>query len=627
MKNLPKPIVAAAVVMILAHVALVVDGARRNGGVYDETVYPASGYAYWTTGDYRMNPEHPPLMKLWTGVAWLGADLKPTTRPGWTERLEWPWGLSMLYQSEIGPQSLLLRARVPVALLSAALALAVFLAARRLAGARAAAIALALYAFDPLTIAHGGLATTDLGAAAFYFVAATALPAALRRGGVLRVAAAGVAVGLSLASKFSTMPIVAVLIVWAAVESACAVREGGSASVSRRAGRPWLLAAAIGAAAAVTLLATYGPAGPSSFVDGLRFLGHHQESGHGAYAFGRYSATGWWWYFPAAWAVKTPLPILLLSLSGVALALARARSGFRTTTPMLLAMAAFAVPVLAAAIQIGVRHLLPLTPFLAVFGGLAAEGLLGAGLPGRAVFAAAATWLVGGTLLAHPLEMGYSNELARGPRGTWRVLADSNVDWGQDLPRLVAALRRQPLRRVYLGLAAAADPAAYGLPYCRIPSFGFVPPRYDEGPDPSGREWIAVSTTVLLDVMVEGHAAYAWLRERPMTAFVGTSIALYDITGDARAHRLVARTAMEFDDPEAARPALERLLELEPGRSETLQALARVEARLGRFAAAVARCEEAVAASPGRGVESLCEAIRKGPPSAPPPLVERVAPR
>jgi hypothetical protein len=156
------------------------------------------------------------------------------------------------------------------------------------------------------------------------------------------------------------------------------------------------------------------------------------------------------------------------------------------------------------------------------------------------------------------------------------LLADSNVDWGQDLPRLAEEVHRLPLKRLYLGYAGSADPAAYALPYCRIPSPGFAPPRYEDGPDPGGREWIAVSTTTLLDVMVEGHAAYRWLRERPMTRLVGTSIALYDVTGDAEAHRSLAATAVAFGDYEAAGPPLRRLVELQPENAGARQALERL---------------------------------------------------
>ncbi len=592
---------AIATLLLLVHAAFVLDGARNNGGVYDECVYPPAGLSYLKTADYRINPEHPPLLKLFTGLPWLGLGIAVAGRPGWAEAEEWTFGQDVLYRSGLPPQALLFRSRFMIALLSLALAATVFAVARRWSGDAAALAALALYALDPLAIAHGGLATTDLGAALFYFLAAIAIPWAIAGDGVVSLAGAGLALGAALASKFSTVPLAAGL---ALVSGVGAWREG------RRA-RPILRGLAIAMIAAGLVAFVYGPKGPAPFIDGVRFLRHHQETGHGTYAFGRYATSGWWWYFPAAWLVKTPIPILLASASGCAWVIARMRRRDAEASWTAVFVVLFAVPALASPIQIGVRHLLPLVPFLAVWGGGAVAHLVSTRPRARIAIAALGVWLALIPVFAHPYELAYSNELFGGPKRTWRVLADSNVDWGQDLPRLAAELKRQPLRRVYLAYEGSADPAAYGLRYCRIPSIGLAPAAYDDGLDPSGREWIAISTTTLLDVMVEGHAAYAWLRERPMTRLVGTSIALYDITGDAEANRRVAFTAISFGELDAAEPALRRVVELEPGKSGPLIELARVQASLGRWKDAVATCGIAEDLAPPQADFEPCRRIQQ----------------
>jgi tetratricopeptide repeat protein len=576
---------------VLVHLALVLHGASRHSAVFDEVVYPTSGYAYLTTGDYRMNPEHPPLVKLATGAAWLGTGLDARATPGWETRDQWLYGRSMIH-GEGRPQALLMRARSVIALLSAALAIGIFVVARRLAGEGAALAAVTLYVFDPLVVAHAGYATTDLGGAALGFAAAVALPWALSHEAPRwAIVPAGLALGGALAAKFSNLPLLAVV---AAVTATLARKAspGQRMAVVARAG-------GVVTIAAVTLTATYGPAGPWTYVRGVGMLGFHDEVGHPAYAFGRYVTSGWWWYFPAAWLVKTPIPILLATAAGVALALPRALRQPAWMAAMALPPMLTLGAAVASDLNIGVRHLLPIVPFLAVAGGAAAAAAWRRGLPARILVLALLGWLATGTLRVHPDETAYANETAGGADALWRRLADSNVDWGQDLPALRDAVGRFPLRRLYLGYFGTADPRAYGLRYCWISSMGMVDPVCEDGGDVSGREWIAISVTNLLDVYTEKHEVYAWLRERPFTAFPGRSIALFDVTGDGEAQRQLGISALRGGDPAVAEAVLSRAVEIAPEDAAGWIALAEALSRQGKAADAQAACARAEALRPG----------------------------
>jgi hypothetical protein len=577
----------------------------------DEIVYPTSGYAYLTTGDYRMNPEHPPLLKLWTGASWLGIGVDVRRMAGWSIGDQWSFGQDLLFGEGRPHRSMLWRARAMVALLSVAAAVAVFLAARRFGGDGAALLALALYALDPLVIGHAGLATTDVGGAALYFLASLAFPGAVLRGGALRTAGAGVVLGLALAAKFTNVLLLGVLAAVAALAAWKRVRVRGARAwfpVAERTAR-------VVAAGLVVLVASYGPAGPAVYLEGWRILGDHFAMGHQTFAFGRYSESGWWWYFPAAWAVKTPIPILVASASGAALVIAQGRRRPMRALILLLPPALALGSAMNASLNIGVRHLLSMTPFLAVAGGLAGAWAWRRGLAGRLPTIVLALWLAAGTSAVHPDEMAYANEVSGGPEALWRRLTDSNVDWGQDLPALADHIGRYPLRRLYLAYFGSADPAAYGLRYTWAPAAGPAPRRYDDGPDPSGREWIAISVTNLSDVFnyggaTGGHDAYAWLRERPFTAFPGRSIALYDITGNGEANLRLARTAMAFNEAQAAEPALRRAVELLPADGSARLDLARVLAALGRFEEAAAACDDATDLMGAEATEEFCGRVR-----------------
>src|SRR5262249_6966959 len=127
--------------------------------------------------------------------------------------------------------------------------------------------------------------------------------------------------------------------------------------------------------------------------------------------------------------------------------------------------------------NIGIRHLLPVYPFLSLVGAaLVARALRrrGEGLGARAV---AALWLLLPAVAAveairiHPFELSYFNPLCGGPEAGRRILSDSNVDWGLDLRRLKADLARRGIASptvAYFG----GDNVAYRL---GVPDFSAVP--------------------------------------------------------------------------------------------------------------------------------------------------------
>jgi len=249
-----------------------------------------------------------------------------------------------------------------------------------------------------------------------------------------------------------------------------------------------------------------------------------------------------------------------------------------------------------------------------VAGGLLAGALWSKGVVARAAIGIGALWLAFTTLSTHPDELAYANELGGGPARLWRHLADSNVDWGQDLPALAREVSKRPLRTLYLGYFGTADPRAQDLRYRWIPSMPMIEKRNEDGPDPEGREWIALSVTTLVEVYTTAdHESYRWLRERPFTAFPGSSIALFDITGDAPAHRKLGEVAIHFGEPEAAEQPLRRAVELDPRDAETRVRLAGVLATLARKPEAIAQCDEAERLRPEPAIQEPCAAIRAAP--------------
>jgi hypothetical protein len=214
---------------------------------------------------------------------------------------------------------------------------------------------------------------------------------------------------------------------------------------------------------------------PEAYLYGVAYT-HKTTLLRAAYLCGEFSDTGFRSYFPIAFAIKTPVPTMLLIVAGIAaIALRRARPARNGVLLVGLAtyVACYAATAVASNINIGHRHLLPLYPPLLVAAGAAAAWL--GTRAGRWLIGAALLWLVGANLYIHPHYLSYFNELIGGPARGHLYLADSNVDWGQDLKRLAAYARRHPGEKLKLAYFGAAIPTRYGFPVEMLPSFHGLP--------------------------------------------------------------------------------------------------------------------------------------------------------
>ena len=555
----------AGLALTALHGALVLHGASRHSATVDEVVYPAAGYARLVSRQPDVNVEHPPLGKLLLGAAWLGARLPALDAvPGLSERDEWDLGRGLLYADPGRAPALLLRARIVVAVASMALCLGIFAVASLAFGSATGVLAVALYALDPLAIGHAGLATLDVLLAATLFAAAFIGWRALETGRAAWIGAAGLALGVALAVKVSAVVLVPALLV-----VAVAPRLARQA-----AGVPWRRLLAVLAIGAAVLTVLCLPEGPRVWWRAFDEQRKHNAAGHFAFAFGLRSSTGWWWYYPAAWLVKTPIPALAASATGAVLLAARGRR-----TPA-LAAAVLGVPALlfAAALQshvcIGVRQVLPAVPFLAIAGGYALSRLARE-WRGQALAAGLLLWLGIGVARVHPSEIAYANEAAGGPTRLHRLLADSNVDWGQGIPDLADFLRGVRLRRLWLDYFGTGLPAAHGVPdYRLVRGLGFGKHPRRDGASADGKELLAVSLSNLEDA-AEDAETHAWLRGRPPMALPGYSIAVFDITDDPVAYEQLARMSERRGDFLTAEEAWRRRAELVPGDVKAVAAVAR----------------------------------------------------
>jgi hypothetical protein len=254
---------------------------------------------------------------------------------------------------------------------------------------------------------------------------------------------------------------------------------------------------------------------------GIGQLAAKNRAGHKSYLLGEVRTTGWWYFFPVALTVKSPIPFLLLTFAGIAVAAAGGRDERRRRLEPVAIAAAILLVSLPSRINIGLRHVLPLYPFLPVTAGLGAAALLRS-RPWHRLGAALAVTLVGWQIAAsvrtHPDYLAYFNELAAGHPE--RILVDSDLDDGQDLKRLADTLRARRIPAIWLAYAGSATVAEHGLPPVR-----WLEPHHEV------KGWVAASlySIKLGSLDRPGHDDFAWLDRYPPVARVGRSIRLYFI--------------------------------------------------------------------------------------------------
>ncbi|HJT87531.1 MAG TPA: glycosyltransferase family 39 protein, partial [Bryobacteraceae bacterium] len=178
--------------------------ADANSLTWDECNHIYAGYMQWTHKDFGLNPEHPPLVKLLATVPLLSMTLKiPALSDRSYEKEAFLGGKEFLFRNDAN--SMTFRTRMAASLITMLLVILVFQAARELFGTEAGFLALGLLAFDPTLLAHGAVVTTDAAQSCFLLASVYSYYRYAKAPSGWRLAATGIAAGLALASKHSTI--------------------------------------------------------------------------------------------------------------------------------------------------------------------------------------------------------------------------------------------------------------------------------------------------------------------------------------------------------------------------------------------------------------------------------------
>ena len=466
----PRLRLAACVVALAGFAAQALVAARTDTPTPDEFIYVPTGYYYLRTGDLAFDSTNPPLLKMAAAAPLLAMrpklDLDPRWRDNRTGWGAWIFGTRFMALNQSRYLTLFFVARTVVVAIGVALGWLVFQRAAALLTPLGALATLVLYATMPPLIAHGAVATLDMGLTALLFAAFCALTRWTATRAVAWAAATGVLLGLAFAAKGTAVlffPLVPVL--------AAASWPGWTGDGVRRfVGGGAVMALGLW----IAVLAAWGFSGfplPAALVEGVRFQLAASSAGEfPAFLDGRWSQTGWWYYYLVALVLKTPMPTLVLLLAGLGVIAARRLRGPGDLWMLLPPLLLLYFLSFHYGKNYGVRYLLPAFPFLLLIAGCGVDALLRLGRGGPAVLAVLIAWQLLACVVTTPHQLAYFNELAGGPDAARRRLLDSNLDWGQDLGRLKTYLAKRGEQRICLGYFGHVDPHVYGIDYTFPPT-------------------------------------------------------------------------------------------------------------------------------------------------------------
>lgn len=622
-------LVSIALGIGLAFMLVVLGTINELSPTFDEPVHVLAGYSYLKWRDYRVNPEHPPLAKALAALPLLVVDIKdprsgnsdwdriPKQQPGIpTVRV----ARELVFVHNDGAK-LFQYAKLPFVIITFFLGVFVFLWSLQWFGPVAAIASLALFATDPNIIAHSTLVHTDMPFTAFFFIGTYFFQRSLstRRwlDGLLTCALFSVAA----ITKFSSVGIIAswslagliwlfqpaslqhsqsndaltqsrkllllsgillgsllsaYLFTWAAYGFRFAAMPGTEASFSMAPVMPETTPLHV--QKAVSLLTRFHLL-PEAWIYGeLHTLTFLRRT---AFLLGEFSEEGFWFYFPVAFLAKTPLPTLILVLLSTVGLLTRRNDYKRRRFILWVPVLVYFSIAVSARMNIGIRHILPVYPFLFVLAGESAAVLWNS----RTAWKRGCLVLIGGWALwrsvaTYPNYIAYFNEAVGGPKNGHNILLDSNLDWGQNLKSLKSWMDEHGVKSILLLYFGQAEPAAYGIDAVNIPG-NLVRPRTSKRLDSSIPFVLAVSAnhfyaSQVYSTSVEADFIRSFRLKEPV-ATIGHSILIFKLDPSDPQTNYTLGTIMALrGELSLAEELFRKVLEALPSSARVHEALAQV---------------------------------------------------
>lgn len=554
--------------------------------IVDEIPHVGSGYSYLVKGDYRLNPEHPPLAKALAAIPLLFLNLKQgafETKP-WLDDIngQWEFGRNLIFETGNNADLMTHAAKIPMLLFFILSGALVFSWAGKLYGTAGALVGLVIFSFSPTIMAHSRFVTTDVPALFGVLFATYFFLRYLKNKTAKNFLGAGVIFGIALLTKFSTFLLVPFLAFLAFVYG-WIDKDKFSAGM-----RHLLMAIAVFAVGFVLIvwpvyyiftrnypaqrqrydtqeiLKSFGNrylADPVVWLSDkpvLRSAGHYglgllmviqrSAGGNTTYFLGNVSRFGWHNYFPIVYFIKEPLAWWVLA--GAALlalgwqlrapskkSLSRGHEFIKNhfdEFAMIMWLLLYWTYSIRSTLNIGVRHLLPTYPFAILLVSGQISRIMKKSKLALWLAVILLVWYVGENIRVFPYYITYFNQIVGGPSGGYDYVVDSNLDWGQDAKRLALWVKQNQVDKIETDYFGWTDPVYYmGPTYARLWSTKYADAE-DFIKNNKSDGWLAVSATFLQGSQGSPDQPnprnYFWLKSFEPVTVIGNSIFVYHIT-------------------------------------------------------------------------------------------------
>lgn len=443
--------------------------AKNQSATTDEKVHIPAGFSYWQFKNFYLNPEHPPLAKLLVGLpVFLEHPKYPATDElfkkasgfyydSWQEARS--WGQGLLFYSGNDLQKILFSARLVNIILTLGLILFLAFWSFQIASWPGAGLTAVLTSFTPLILAHGSLANTDLLITLDFSLLCYFWWRYLKEKKIKWFLISAIVFAISALSKFSFVGFIPVLFLTALV---VAIKERnirfwpGILKVIVFSCIVWFLimlfygfsfklapvftglpqlheALSSVAISAIQFLRSFLV--PAWYFKGLFMILGGAVYGRGAiYIFGHFITGGSWYYFPLTIIFKTPVGFLGLLAAAICLIKRFWKRDYVLQLVLLGGSMIYLAVAMASKTNLGQRHIMPIYPLLIVF--VSQLTLLINKKWQIALLAVAVVSIIFSTTLNYSNQIAYYNEFIGGTKNGYKILLDSNYDWGQSLPQI-----------------------------------------------------------------------------------------------------------------------------------------------------------------------------------------------
>jgi hypothetical protein len=524
-----------AALFLMVFVTLGLSSAVQKSATWDETHYLGLGIDYpnnfgWNIPSISL---HPPLSYYLNSLPLLFCDVQTDCYKqgeAWDIMSGVRRGQCLMKGSDPNGDRLLLLSRIPSVFLGLLLGITLFHWSCQLFGTGGGFISLFLFSLSPNMLAHSRLITPDIPLTTFGFISAYYFWKTIRENNLRDKILCGLFLGLTLLSKYSGLIWIAIfLILWIMVLAGNQKHSSSSPLQSAGWGAMVKTVALVVGTALFVLWVGYG----FQILEYLR--GSMVQAGivgRGLPSFlnGRISeAGGWWTYYISAFFMKVPIPLLLFMTAAVLLLRGHPSvdrfSKFCLLLPVMIFFIFFSsIP----KVNIGIRYILPVFPFLLVLAGSCISFWASKKrLLWTALLLPVVLWYIWESVSIYPHYLAYFNQFAGGPQGGYRHLVDSNLDWGQDLKGLKRYMNERQVEKIKLSYFGTGDPSQYGIQYEALPSFVLLNPQKACRAVNRG-DLLAVSVTNLYPLYVDLGRLGAHLRQMSPIDHVGYSIFIYE---------------------------------------------------------------------------------------------------